>query len=84
MLEKKPFHERRPPSEIIKSELKSKGNQLLEESSCQNVAKQVLLKPAEVTFWVEKKAAQTRKQKNLHKQKKKQKNAEVGQCVVNC
>ncbi|CAB3988898.1 Chromatin modification-related YNG2 [Paramuricea clavata] len=86
--QKRPFGEKRPPSDIIKLEFKRKGNQLLKEDSCRDLAKQVLLRPAEVTLWLEhlksvqkhriegaKKAAQTRKQKMLSKPKPKQKNA---------
>ena len=84
------FSEKRPPSEIIKSEFKCKGDQLLKEDTCRDLAKQVLIKPTEVSFWLEhlksvqehraqgaKKAAETRKRKELNKPKKKHGNAKV-------
>ena len=51
--ENRTFSEKRPPSEIIKSEFKCKGDQLLKEDTCRDLAKQVLIKPTEVSFWLE-------------------------------
>ena len=42
-----------PPSEVIKNDFNKSGQALFEDEKCQQLARKVLLKPSDVSFWLE-------------------------------